>query len=613
VNAGRFGFTSYGVQRYNRPMKTFASLPAVLLAFSGFLPICALAGSATWNLNPTSTDWFTANNWTPVTVPNGSSDVATFATSSQTAVSLSFSRDLVLQLSAIQFAVGASPFAIALSRWPTTVEINGIGIVNESGIEQNILLAENASLAFHESAVVGDLITITNQRTTSDNGPDSARFYDQSSAGNATIVNQGCTASGTWEGVTEFWDNSTAANATIVNEGASAWLSGYTLFEGDSTAGNAIITNAGMANGASAPFILFESLSTADHATITNSQHGSVIFAGASTAGFSSIISTAISNAESRVDFTLGARGGRATITAVGGINSGEQGAHIYFREYSQAEDSVLIAKGGTNGGSGAAIFFLDESTGDRARVELSDNAELDITDHAVPGLGIGSLEGKGGSVILGNNHLTMGSNNLSTIFRGIISGTGSISKIGRGDLVLGNANSYTGGTVIAEGRLALQNVDGSATGSGPVIVRRGTLSGRGRIAGKVTVGIGSGTGALIDPGGRGNGVLSIAKSLTLNPDATYNWELNSNRVTATSTVAHGLSISGAQFSYFDLGDHTIAAGTVFMVINNTGPTAIAGAFNNLLDGATVSVGSNTFQANYEGGDGNDLTLTVVQ
>jgi hypothetical protein len=26
-----------------------------------------------------------------------------------------------------------------------------------------------------------------------------------------------------------------------------------------------------------------------------------------------------------------------------------------------------------------------------------------------------------------------------------------------------------------------------------------------------------------------------------------------------------------------------------------------------------VTIGSNTFQANYEGGDGNDLTLTVVR
>ena len=40
--------------------------------------------------------------------------------------------------------------------------------------------------------------------------------------------------------------------------------------------------------------------------------------------------------------------------------------------------------------------------------------------------------------------------------------------------------------------------------------------------------------------------------------------------------------------------------------------SAIAGTFANLSDGASITIGSNTFQASYEGGDGNDLTLTVV-
>jgi hypothetical protein len=36
------------------------------------------AGSATWNVGPTSNDWNTAANWTPATVPNSASDIATF-------------------------------------------------------------------------------------------------------------------------------------------------------------------------------------------------------------------------------------------------------------------------------------------------------------------------------------------------------------------------------------------------------------------------------------------------------------------------------------------------------------------------------------------------------
>ena len=52
--------------------------------------------------------------------------------------------------------------------------------------------------------------------------------------------------------------------------------------------------------------------------------------------------------------------------------------------------------------------------------------------------------------------------------------------------------------------------------------------------------------------------------------------------------------------------------GTVFKAIDNTAAAPIAGTFVNLADGSIFTVGNNTFQASYEGGDGNDLTLTVV-
>src|SRR5215831_3281577 len=64
------------------------------------------AGSAAWNLNPTSGDWNTAANWTPMTVPNQSTDVATFALSDTTDVSLS----ATVFLDSLVFSPGASEF-----------------------------------------------------------------------------------------------------------------------------------------------------------------------------------------------------------------------------------------------------------------------------------------------------------------------------------------------------------------------------------------------------------------------------------------------------------------------------------------------------------------------
>ena len=51
--------------------------------------------------------------------------------------------------------------------------------------------------------------------------------------------------------------------------------------------------------------------------------------------------------------------------------------------------------------------------------------------------------------------------------------------------------------------------------------------------------------------------------------------------------------------------------GAVLTIINNTATTPIAGTFTNLPEGAQV-FGRRAFQVSYKGGDGNDLTLTVV-
>jgi hypothetical protein len=77
--------------------------------------------------------------------------------------------------------------------------------------------------------------------------------------------------------------------------------------------------------------------------------------------------------------------------------------------------------------------------------------------------------------------------------------------------------------------------------------------------------------------------------------------------------VANGVTINnGAQFSPSDLDSAVLPTGTVFAAVDNTAATPIAGTFANLPDDSTFTIGNNTYQADYEGGDGNDLTLTIV-
>ena len=88
---------------------------------------------------------------------------------------------------------------------------------------------------------------------------------------------------------------------------------------------------------------------------------------------------------------------------------------------------------------------------------------------------------------------------------------------------------------------------------------------------------------------------------------------LSRTTVIASQAVGLGVTInSGATFTFVDTGTATLTTGTVFTVINNTSASPIAGTFSNLTDGAVFASNGNNFQASYEGGTGNDLTLTVV-
>jgi autotransporter-associated beta strand protein len=225
-------------------------------------------------------------------------------------------------------------------------------------------------------------------------------------------------------------------------------------------------------------------------------------------------------------------------------------------------------------------------------------NGNLDISFHNAPGVAIGSVEGNG-AVFLGANNLTVGGNQLSTTFSGVMQDGGqnggvggSLTKTGTGTLTLSGTNTYTGGTTVSAG----------------------TLGGTGKIAGTVTVGTGIGTGAFLSPGVTATvpGTFTIKKKLTFKADATYNYGLKTSGAKADKVVAKGVTInSGALFSFAAIGTGVLTPGTVFTVIDNTATTLIAGTFSNLADGSTFTVGSNTFKANYEGGTGNDLTLTV--
>jgi hypothetical protein len=166
-------------------------------------------------------------------------------------------------------------------------------------------------------------------------------------------------------------------------------------------------------------------------------------------------------------------------------------------------------------------------------------------------------------------------------------------------------------------GILLVNSSRGSGTGAGAVSVDAGTLGGSGIIAGAVTIGTGSGTGAFLAPasGITVQATLTIQSALTFNADATCTctFKANPNRARTDQVIASGVTINnGAMIELIGDTSGTLAQGLVLTLISNTSADPISGTFSNLPDGGIITVNGNNFQVSYSGGDGNDLTLTVV-
>jgi autotransporter-associated beta strand protein len=424
-----------------------------------------------------------------------------------------------------------------------------------------------ASLNFERFGIVNNS-GIEQNFSTSSEGSYGIGFIGASSAGIQTVFTIASGGMG-------FGNSANADQATVINLSASTVDGSYgvTAFDDQTNAAMATITNeAGQGDGASGGLTLFRDTS----------------------------------------------KGGSAVITCEGASVSGAQGGLLEFSGSAHGDAATLIANGGSNGAGGGEIDFTDSASGDTARVELFGNGMLNIVQQ-LHGVTIGSLEGDG-MVSLGSSPLTVGSNNLSTTFSGVLgepSSTGSILKTGTVTWTLTGESTYYGGTTVNQGTLVVSNTAGSATGNGPVFVNAGTLSGSGIIAGSVTIGTGRGTGAFLAPaaGGKKQLTLTIQSALTFKADATYTYTFKAkqNKAKTDKVIANGVTINGgAMVNLSGQTQGSLKRGLTLTMISNTSASPISGTFSNLPDGGIVNVNGNNFQASYSGGDGNDLTLTVV-
>jgi hypothetical protein len=153
---------------------------------------------------------------------------------------------------------------------------------------------------------------------------------------------------------------------------------------------------------------------------------------------------------------------------------------------------------------------------------------------------------------------------------------------------------------------------------TGDVRVEQGAVTLLGALAADITV-----TGGELAVGVANNGPLTVSGGrLVLNTPLTSSTSLSVTggevdvrqwtqalvlgRIAVSGPVSLGGALSAA------LPAETFPVGAVFTIIDKTSPGAVTGTFDGLPEGATFASGGNQLRISYVGGDGNDVTMTLV-
>ncbi len=189
----------------------------------------------------------------------------------------------------------------------------------------------------------------------------------------------------------------------------------------------------------------------------------------------------------------------------------------------------------------------------------------------------IGSLSGvAGSSVLLGSGTLTLGGNNTSTTFSGVISGSGGVVKAGSGTFTMEGANTYAGATTITTGilKIGANNVLPYGAGKGAVSIS---------------------TGAKLDLSGFNQTINGLSGSGTVD-----------NTVAGSPVLTLGANDATATFS----GIIQNTAGSLALIKTGAGTIALAGT--NTYSGST-SVNSGVLEVRNAAALGNTAAGTIVQ
>ena len=161
--------------------------------------------------------------------------------------------------------------------------------------------------------------------------------------------------------------------------------------------------------------------------------------------------------------------GGNSASTAFSGTVTGtgsftKSGAGVLTVSAPQAwSGATTVAAGTLRWGSAGMIS-------DSSPLVISAGAAADLSGFTDA---VASLSGAG-DLALGGGILTVGGNNSSTAFSGVVSGSGSLMKTGSGVLSLSGNSSFTGSLTVQGGALVLDGAGSAGDGTGSTTVASG-------------------------------------------------------------------------------------------------------------------------------------------
>jgi fibronectin-binding autotransporter adhesin len=357
---------------------------------------------------------------------------------------------------------------------------------------------------------------------------------------------------------------------------------GGLVFRGTADAGNLSIAMAARDGTINGGYVQFKDKASAGSATLVTATGANVTFADNSTAG-----NAVIENRGGGTTVWNNASAGKARITNFAG-------GHTDFMDNGSAGQATLV------NATGGLVDFFDTTTAEQATVINNAGGTVRIRGLTAAGTSIGSLSGAG-NVLLGAKALTTGGLNTSTDVSGVISGAGgSIVKVGSGALTLSGANTYTGGTVLHEGRLNVGHAQALGTGAlsmdddttlgfsadGVVLANAVKLTGQNDPV--IDTGAFSATLAGAISGGgfitkQGTGTLTLS---------------GANTYTGATNVAQGTLKAGAANTFSAASAHSVATGATLDLagfnqtvasLANSGTVSLVGA----VAGTTLTVNGN--------------------